>query len=241
MAQPAAVGYLRAWDPVRNEVAWDVEMPGVYNGGIVSTAGNLVFQGTSEGEFAAYTADSGEKLWSQQLNVGIVAPAITYSVDDTQYVAVLAGFGGAVNFGVDVAITAAYSFVNVGRLFVFELGGNATAPPVRERELAIPEQPPLAASTAEIDLGHDIYHDYCAICHGVLALSPGVIADLRLMGQEGHAAWSDIVLGGDMESVGMASFADTLSEEEVAAVQSYVVSRAIADRELQATDDAPGS
>ena len=75
----------------------------------------------------------------------------------------------------------------------------------------------------------------------MLALSPGVIADLRLMGQEGHAAWSDIVLGGDMESVGMASFADTLSEEEVAAVQSYVVSRAIADRELQATDDAPGS
>ena len=241
MEQPTPVGILRAWDPVKSEIAWDVEMPGVYNGGVLSTAGNLVFQGTAEGEFAAYAADSGEKLWSQRLNIGVLAPPITYSIDGEQYVALLAGWGGAVNFGVDVAIAASYTFVNTGRLFVYKLGASADAPAVRERDLTIPEQPPLTASAETIEMGHDIYHDYCGICHGVLVHSPGVIADLRLMDQEGHAAFNDVVLGGDMESVGMASFADTLSEEQVSALQSYVVSVATRDRELQATNDAPGS
>ncbi|MDX1384056.1 MAG: PQQ-binding-like beta-propeller repeat protein, partial [Thermoanaerobaculia bacterium] len=241
MEQPVPVGVLRAWNPVTSEVAWDVEMAGVYNGGVLSTAGNLVFQGTAEGEFAAYAADTGDKLWSQQLNVGIIAPPITYAVDGEQYVAVLAGFGGGVNFGVDIAITAAYSFVNVGRLFVYRLGGDATAPVVPERDITIPEQPKLEATTADIERGHDLFHDYCAICHGVLAHSPGVIADLRLMDAEAHAAFNDVVLRGDMEAIGMASFADVFDEEDVAAIQAYVVSRAIADRELQATEDAPGS
>ena len=142
LEQPVPVGYLRAWDPVKSEIVWDVEMAGVFNGGVLSMAGNLVFQGTSEGEFAAYAADSGDKLWSEQLNVGMIAAPIAYSVDGEQYVAILAGFGGAVNFGVDVAITAAYSFENVGRLFVYKLGGSAEAPSVRQRDLAIPNSRP---------------------------------------------------------------------------------------------------
>jgi PQQ-dependent dehydrogenase (methanol/ethanol family) len=237
MEQPVPVGYLRAWDPVESKVVWDVEQPGVWNGGVLSTAGNLVVQGSSEGSFAVFAADSGAELWSSQLNVGIVAAPVTYAIDGKQYIAVLGGWGGAVSFGIDLAISAAYSFENVGRLFVFELGGTAPIPAVRERDLTIPEQPPLTASADELEMGQDLFHEHCSLCHGVLAHSAGIIADLRFMDTEAHALFNDVVLEGSMETLGMARFDDLLSEEESALIQSYVVSRAIADRELQATTD----
>src|SRR5207248_7976238 len=59
-------GRLIAWDPVAESARWSVEEEIAVNGGVLSTAGNLVFQGQGTGEFAAYAADTGKKLWSIQ-------------------------------------------------------------------------------------------------------------------------------------------------------------------------------
>ncbi|NIP79274.1 MAG: PQQ-binding-like beta-propeller repeat protein, partial [Gemmatimonadetes bacterium] len=85
---------LQAWDPVRQELAWEVPLPGLYAPGTMTTAGNLVFQGRVDGTFVAYHAETGEELWSYDLGLGITAPPITYSVDGRQYVALLVGWGG---------------------------------------------------------------------------------------------------------------------------------------------------
>ena len=84
-----------AWDPVQRKEVWRVRHPLPWNGGMLATAGNLVFQGNSVGEFAAYAADSGEKLWATAAQTGIVASPVTYEVGGEQYVSVLAGWGGS--------------------------------------------------------------------------------------------------------------------------------------------------
>jgi len=64
---------------------------GPWNGGILTTAGNLVIQGNAVGFLSAYRADTGEKLWSMSAQSAIVAAPVTYEVDGEQYVAVLSG------------------------------------------------------------------------------------------------------------------------------------------------------
>ena len=64
------VGRLLAWDPVARAARWSVENPVIVNSGVLSTAGNLVFQGQGTGEFAAYAGDSGRTLWSLQDRLG---------------------------------------------------------------------------------------------------------------------------------------------------------------------------
>jgi len=66
------------------------------NGGTLCTAGNIVFEGTAQGNLEAYRADNGQKLWSADAQSGVVAAPMTYTVNGEQYVAVLAG--GAASF-----------------------------------------------------------------------------------------------------------------------------------------------
>ena len=87
-------GHIAAWDPVAQKEVWRVQHAGSWNGGILSTAGNLIFQGTSHGQFAAYNAETGEQLWTTEAQTGVVAPPITYSIDGEQYITVVAGWGG---------------------------------------------------------------------------------------------------------------------------------------------------
>ena len=87
---------LIAWDPVAQQEIWSTpDTPGLQDGGVLTTAGNLVFQGTASGHFIAYRADTGEKLKDIEAGTGIMAGAMTYALDGEQYVAVMAGFGGA--------------------------------------------------------------------------------------------------------------------------------------------------
>ena len=72
---------LQAWDPVRQRVAWEVPMDGVFHAGTMTTAGNLVFQGRVDGSLRAYSADTGKEVWRRDLGLGISAPPITYSVN----------------------------------------------------------------------------------------------------------------------------------------------------------------
>ena len=116
-------GKLVAWDPVKQEARWTVDHPGPWNGGVLSTGGGLVFQGNQSSEFRAYDAANGEQLWSFGAQTGVVAPPITYTVAGEQYVAVLAGWGGAFSTSTDGGLIAKDGPVrNISRLLVFQAG-----------------------------------------------------------------------------------------------------------------------
>jgi alcohol dehydrogenase (cytochrome c)/quinohemoprotein ethanol dehydrogenase len=81
-------GHLLAWDPVLQKAVWRYQQAGPGNGGVLATAGNLVFQGNIIGEFAAYAADNGERLWAFPTQTGVTAGPVTYAIDGEQYVSV---------------------------------------------------------------------------------------------------------------------------------------------------------
>jgi quinohemoprotein ethanol dehydrogenase len=235
--EPTPVGKVLAWDPVAQKEAWSIEQPGAFNGGMLSTAGNLVFQGRADGLFAAHAADDGETLWEINLSVGIVAPPVSYELDGRQFVAVLAGWGGNPVAGMDAGISAASTHENPGRLFVFSLDGDLAVPAVAERDLEIPEPPEIAATAEVVEQGRVLFNRHCGLCHGLLAVSSGVIVDLRYSGAEVHESWQEIVRGGSRRHEGMANFRDLLSPEQAEAIQAYVIARAREDRRVQATSD----
>src|ERR1700681_2277534 len=118
-----AFGRLLAWDPVKQKEAWRAEYVAPWNGGTLTTAGNLVFQGTADGRFIAYNATSGEKLWESATGTGVVAAASTYLIDDVQHVSVAVGWGGG--FGIAVRATELQS---PGTVYTFAIDGKAPLP-----------------------------------------------------------------------------------------------------------------
>ena len=90
------IGALRAIDPKSGKIKWEVKNNAPLWGGVMTTAGGLVFYGTPEGYLKALDARSGKELWKFQTGSGVVAPPITWQDNGTQYVAVVSGWGGAV-------------------------------------------------------------------------------------------------------------------------------------------------
>ena len=115
------IGALRAIDPKTGKIAWEVPNNAPLWGGVMTTAGNLVFWGTPEGFLKAADAKTGKVLWSFQTGSGIVAPPVTWEQDGTQYVSVVSGWGGAVPlWGGDVAKKVNY-LEQGGSVWVFKL------------------------------------------------------------------------------------------------------------------------
>src|SRR5581483_2463089 len=173
-------GRLEAWDPVAQKQVWSVPYDTSWNGGVLSTAGQLVFQGTSKGEFAAFRADNGQRLWSTQTHTGILAPPITYEANGEQYVAVEIGWGGA--FGLAAGQLAHDAQVNEGnipRVLAFKLNGTDTLPPPPAASDLKLTPPSDKASAKVVADGKLRYHTYCSVCHGDSAFSGGVLPDLR--------------------------------------------------------------
>jgi PQQ-dependent dehydrogenase (methanol/ethanol family) len=217
-------GQIIAWDPVERREVWRVQHPLPWNGGMLATAGNLVFQGNSVGDFAAYRADSGEKLWSTGAQTGVVASPVTYEVDGEQYISVLAGWGGAMPL-VSGDLAAATGSRNISRILTYKLGSTAKLPEFVPATLT-PDPPPRTGDEAMIALGKQRFADRCMVCHGDGAVGGGVVPDLRYMNAEKHQMWMGIVLGGLYRDKGMVSFADVLSAEEATAIQAFVIERA---------------
>ena len=218
-------GKLVAWDPVQQKVAWTVDRPGPWNGGTVVTAGNLVFEGTAGANFEAYRADNGEKLWSFPAQTGVMAGPVTYASGGDQYVAVLAGWGGVFPLAAGEVSFASGRVRNVSRLLVFKLGGKASLPVqrplVQPRLTALPNK----AREATIRRGERLFQSYCAECHGDVAVSGGVLPDLRESDSLTDETWFEIVQRGVLQSQGMVSFSKELSRDDAAAIRSYVIHR----------------
>jgi quinohemoprotein ethanol dehydrogenase len=217
-------GHLAAWDPVTQREVWRSEQGGPWNGGVLATAGGLVFEGTAKGEFQAYGADTGKTLWSFDTGIGIIASPVTYAIGGRQYVAVMAGYGGGyVQYS---PFTENAGPRPNGRLFVFALDRNT--PYVAKR--TPPAAPVLVADTwsaEQHERGAAIYANVCSLCHGDRARSSGLNPDLRRVASlQDKDTWNTIVIGGVLKNRGMISFARWLSPDDAEAVRGYVASRA---------------
>lgn len=225
MTKKIAKGILLAWDPIQQKEAWRVEHENLWNGGTLTTAGNLVFQGTGKGQFVAYAADTGKPLWSFATQTGIIAPPMTYSIDGEQYVTLSAGWGGA--FALAGGPPAGLAGVkNLSRLLTFKLNGKASLPELPEEPFKLAKPPELDADEATIAKGWEAFAIHCSVCHGNAVVGGGVIPDLRHSDAETHKIWDAIVLGGIYRDRGMVSFANSISPDESAAIQAYVIERA---------------
>lgn len=225
---PAPLGFIKAWDPVAQKEVWQVSMGGAWNSGLLSTAGGLVFGGDAYGNFGAYDAKTGQKLWSMDLKTGILAPPVSYMVDGRQYIAVLAGWGGG---GALLALrdpeTALSKYhTDQGRLFVFTLGGTRQVAALEPEGRPPSRPPPQTANAATIARGFTLYHTTCFGCHGFFAEASGPIPDLRLVPPEIWGQYDTIVLDGALASGGMASFKDQYNKDDVAAIRAYVLQQA---------------
>jgi quinohemoprotein ethanol dehydrogenase len=230
-------GFLIAWDPVRQREAWRVAYKGPWNGGVLTTAGNIVAQGDAAGNFNVYRADTGEKLWSMFAQSGIIAAPSTFEVGGEQYIAVLSGWGGsyALSGGKGAALSG--NLRNVSRLLVYKLGGTATLPPLEPRAFVI-NPPPEPADAASIARGEPLYDQYCSACHGEHGVGGGVVSDLRASNFLGMDFFYNIVLDGALKDAGMASFKSALSRDDVTAIRNFVIHRANLDSKSDGTPRA---
>ncbi|HIA95824.1 MAG TPA: PQQ-dependent dehydrogenase, methanol/ethanol family [Gammaproteobacteria bacterium] len=235
-SMPEPGGFLKAFDPLTGETKWSVPIPHYWNGGVLGTAGGLVFQGDALGIFSAYDKETGERLWEFNTYTSMLAPPISFEIDGEQYVSILTGSGGGDLFGGEplppIEIQASLTYNNFGRLLVFKLGGQKELPIPDVRDKTIPEQVLADASNDQIRNGESNYNQYCAVCHGFVVKSAGGLPDLRKMTTDTHDLFNKIVLEGILGSNGMAGFADVLSEDDVDNIHHYVRARAHEDREV---------
>ena len=212
--------YLLAWNPVTQTAAWKAPSRG---GGVLATAGNLVFQGEARGLMGtlnAYRADNGEKVWSYDVPNAIHTSPVSYMIDGEQYLLLPmgAGAGAILGGGPDVRVNAP------GRLVAFKLNGAATLP--ADAPPAGPMRPPADSETwtaATTLQGSELYGTFCARCHGIATRSSNVIPDLRRSSALANKQlWTAIVEGGALTSKGMIGWTKFLPPGGAEAVRAYV-------------------
>jgi PQQ-dependent dehydrogenase (methanol/ethanol family) len=220
-------GRLIAWDAVAQRPRWSVEHENAWNGGVLSTAGGLVFQGKMGGDFVAYDAATGEDLWSYDLRSGAASGPMTYVVDGVQYITITSGWGS------NYALVAGYAYddltPSVGKVVTFKLGGTGSIPAPEMAAVARAPKAEPFGSDEQLAAGMVAYQRACAVCHGPLAIGAGMLPDLRWSPITASAeAWRSVVLEGSLAANGMVAFADYLSPQDAENVRAYVLAQAAA-------------
>ncbi|MEB2785581.1 PQQ-dependent dehydrogenase, methanol/ethanol family [Algoriphagus persicinus] len=223
---PGWFGKLIAWDPVKKKEVWQVKQPSPWNAGVLTTS-ELVFQGTAEGNFVAYDASTGEKVWETALNTGIIAAPITYLIDDVQYVSIAVGWGGV------LGLWSKYTKqINPGTMYTFALGKNESMPSYPDKPEPKLISQSFEASESELKNGNLVYDRYCNNCHKLS--DSGVIPNLAYSTPETFNNFKLIVWDGEYLGKGMPKFKDRLSEQDVEDVKHYILS--IAEKTLAAIE-----
>jgi quinohemoprotein ethanol dehydrogenase len=206
--------FLLAWDPVARKVAWE-QREGSGNAGTLTTAGNLVFQGTPGKKFTAFRADTGEKVWTVDAQGNVVPGPVTYSIDGEQYIAVISS-----------ASTGFAAAAGRNRLLVFKLNGAVQlpeAPPPVQQVLNPPADFGDAAMHAR---GQDLYQRNCSGCHEGGRLFSG-FPDLNYtIALNAPDLFKGIVVDGALAENGMISFKNVLKAEDAEAIRSFLTARA---------------
>ncbi len=225
------VGQLIAWDPVRQQEVWRVKHRTMWNGGVLTTRSGLVFQGTGDGRFVAYNGADGAELWASSATTGVIAAPMSYEIAGTQYVAIMAGWGGA---GALIANLPGSVSAGTGRVLVYKLGGQTVLPTPATRPQMPP--PPRQGTDESTKRGAALYNTHCGRCHGMALSGSGVVTDLRTIGPLQRSAFRAIVLEGILAEAGMVGFADVLSPPDADAIHDYIIDGANAKWEA---DHAP--
>lgn len=215
---------LIGWDPVEQKEVWRYkeDSPG---GGVLATAGGLVFQGTGTGEFMAIDTSTGRRLWSFEAQNAIMAAPISFGVEGNQYISVMTGFGGAAIIGGPAM--DGHPVTNRSRVLTFRLGASQKLPDILPEPPRLqPDPPPETANAEQIAIGRRIYTARCATCHGLGAVSSGITPDLRYLDENAHKVWDGIVIYGAKRTTGMPGFEKLLTADETDAIHAYVIHRA---------------
>jgi mono/diheme cytochrome c family protein len=230
-------GFLLAWDPVAQREVWRVPHQRAWNGGALSTAGGLVFQGTGHSTLEAFRATDGKRLFRAPTGTGVVAPPITYELDGEQYVSVLAGWGGGFAMASADPPVETLASGNRGRLLTFKLGGRL-ALDLPDEPQRLPEAIPITNDVELTRAGFETFHVWCGSCHGGAAIGGGTIPDLRRLAPPRYAELEEIVLEGALVELGMPSFGEWLEPGDVVAIRAYLLDRRAALRAEGAGDPA---
>ena len=229
----APMGKLVAWDPVKQEEAWSVAHPAPWNAGTLTTAGNLVFQGTAHGTFVAYNAENGEKLWETPATSGVVAPPMTFEHEGVQYVSLAVGWGGV--FG---EMIRASPNVTPGKVLTFKIGGTAEMPASIAATRTELVKGAIEYTPEDVGAGAGHYVANCLFCHGVPAVhNGGNIPNLAYSSKETLQNASAWVLEGAGVQNGMPSFKGKLTQEELDDILAFV--QALADQTAAAAAANP--
>ncbi|MDO9436829.1 PQQ-dependent dehydrogenase, methanol/ethanol family [Hydrogenophaga sp.] len=218
-------GRLVAWDPVKQEARWTQEQISPWNGGTLTTAGNLVFQGTADGRFIAYNATSGEKLWETPTGTGVIAAPSTYLVDGKQYVSIAVGWGGV--YGLAQRATERNG---PGTVYTFAVGGKAQAPAFVNVQLG-----KLVAGVkydaTHVPAGTALYVSNCVFCHGVPGVDRGGnIPNLGYLDATFIENLDKFVFNGPAQARGMPDFTGKLSTDDVQKIKAFIQGTADAIR-----------
>jgi quinohemoprotein ethanol dehydrogenase len=220
---PKSRGLIRAIEPLSGRIVWEQQTDSIWDGGILSTGGNLVMRGDASGYLNVYAADSGTLLKRLDVGSSIMAAPMTYRVNGIQYISVMAGYGGGLLFLPFPETSAAYKYGNAGRIITFRLdGGPAPKPPLVSDQSNDPA-PPREGSASEIAQGEVLYNRYCSRCH---AFGRGLVPDLRRLPRAIHNIFYDVVLQGADEANGMPRWDDVLTRKDVEAIHAYLVGQA---------------
>jgi quinohemoprotein ethanol dehydrogenase len=217
---------LLAWDPARQRAVWAVPTPGAFGGGVLVTAGDLVFQGQADGYLTAYSTE-GRRLWAFYSATAALGAPITFAIGKRQYISILNGPTQGVpgSLGAMSARFGWDSRAHPRRLLTFVLDGTATLPPTPKPVLAAPIDGPLVEVDAvQVKEGATLFAQ-CQWCHGAGAIAGGGAPDLRASAVPlGAASFATVVRGG-VEAKGMPKF-EELSDRELEALRQYIRARA---------------
>jgi quinohemoprotein ethanol dehydrogenase len=222
-AEEEGTGWLKAWDPVKQRMAWKVKLPTFLNGGTLATRGNLVFQGTADGMFSAYDTRLGLNLWQFDAGLGIISAPISYMAGGKQYIAVLAGFGGSPGAGAKLMRSGWKYGAQPRRLLAFALDGKATLPKGAPADFKVRpvDDPEIEIDPEDVAAGSELYLR-CVNCHGLKLEANGVAPDLResVLAMDLEALW-DVLHEGALIERGMPRY-DELTREEVRQLHAYI-------------------
>lgn len=212
---------LVAWDPLRQQEAWS-SLPGTWwNGGVLSTAGGLVIQGSSDGGLWFFDDRTGKALHRIEIGTAILAAPVSYAIDGVQYIAVLAGFGGAPKTW--PAGSALTRYANIERLLVFKLDGSEVPlPPPRPAPVVQQQHPQREFDAALAAQGKALFLAHCGRCHAERGAANGY-PNLWNLPAPLYDTLEAIVLGGAMAEAGMPSFADILNEADIRAIREFIL------------------